>query len=37
MDLATPAFEAAVILGRLGVSEQAWNGGELTARSPITG
>src|ERR1700722_13176287 len=37
MDLATPAFEAAVILGRLGVSEQAWNGGALTARSPITG
>src|SRR5271156_5836258 len=37
MDLATPAFEAAVILGRLGLSEQAWNGGPLTARSPITG
>jgi aldehyde dehydrogenase (NAD+) len=37
MDLATPAFEAAVILGRLGVSEQAWNGGDLIARSPITG
>lgn len=37
MDLATPAFEAAVILGRLGVTEQAWNGGTLTARSPITG
>src|SRR5258708_34021779 len=37
MDLATPAFEAAVILGRLGVSEQTWNGGALTARSPITG
>ena len=37
MDLATPAFEAAVILGRLGVSAEGWNGGELTARSPITG
>jgi aldehyde dehydrogenase (NAD+) len=37
MDLATPAFETGVILDRLGVSEQAWNGGELTARSPITG
>ncbi|MDB5393748.1 MAG: putative aldehyde dehydrogenase [Rhodospirillales bacterium] len=37
MDLATPAFEAAVILRRLGVPEQAWNGGSLTARSPITG
>jgi aldehyde dehydrogenase (NAD+) len=37
MDLATPAFEAAVILGRLGVPEQAWDGGDLIARSPITG
>jgi aldehyde dehydrogenase (NAD+) len=37
MDLATPTFEAGVILGRLGVPEQAWNGGALTARSPITG
>jgi aldehyde dehydrogenase (NAD+) len=37
MDLATPAFETGVILDRLGVSEQAWNGGELTAHSPITG
>src|SRR3984957_2943977 len=37
MDLATPAFEAAAILGRLGGSEQDWNGGALTARSPITG
>ncbi len=37
MDLATPAFEAAVILDRLGVSAEAWNGGALTSRSPITG
>jgi aldehyde dehydrogenase (NAD+) len=37
MDLATPAFEATAILGRLGVPAQAWNGGDLTARSPITG
>jgi aldehyde dehydrogenase (NAD+) len=37
MDLASPAFEAAAILGRLGVSEQAWKGGDLEAHSPITG
>jgi aldehyde dehydrogenase (NAD+) len=37
MDLAKPAFEAAVVLGRLGVPERAWNGGDLEARSPITG
>ncbi len=37
MDLATPAFEAGLLLGRLGVSERAWNGGALIARSPIDG
>ena len=37
MDLATPAFEAGLLLGRLGVSERAWNGGALIARSPISG
>jgi aldehyde dehydrogenase (NAD+) len=37
MDLATPAFETGVILDRLGVSAEDWNGGNLIARSPITG
>jgi aldehyde dehydrogenase (NAD+) len=37
MDLATPAFETGVILDRLGVSAEDWNGGSLTAHSPITG
>jgi len=36
-DLLPPATEAARLLTRLGVPRSAWQGGDLTAHSPITG